>query len=134
MENQQSKFEGYAIVEIMGHQKMAGYVTTEAFGNVVMFKIHQESAPPEEKILDSSRYLGGEWHPAGTKLRATRQEAVSYIGAGSVYRMTPCTREDVFRSQPTIFEVLERPAAIAQIEAPDDFNDDDLMDATEERS
>ena len=32
MPEEQAKFEGWAIVEVMGHQKYAGFVTTEAYG------------------------------------------------------------------------------------------------------
>ena len=109
MAEDQAKFEGYAIVEIMGHQTMAGYVTTHAFGNVVMFKVTQEAVEPEEQTLSENRYMGGRTYLAGTKLRARRDEASSYIGAASVYRMTPCSREDAFKRQPVIFEVLEEP-------------------------
>lgn len=31
-EQQQAKFDGWAIVDVMGHQRYAGYVTTEAYG------------------------------------------------------------------------------------------------------
>lgn len=31
--SEQSKFSGHAVVEVMGHQQHAGFVTTEAFGS-----------------------------------------------------------------------------------------------------
>ncbi len=33
METQTSKFEGWAVVELFGHSREAGYVTTDYFGS-----------------------------------------------------------------------------------------------------
>jgi len=38
IDQQQAKFEGFALVEIVGHQRVAGFVTTEYFGNVAVFQ------------------------------------------------------------------------------------------------
>jgi len=35
---QQATFNEWAIVEVMGHQTYAGYVTTQAFGAAVLFR------------------------------------------------------------------------------------------------
>lgn len=107
MEEQQEKFEGYAIVEIMGHQKVAGFVTTVAFGSTVMFKVVQDECPAEERILNKDEWLGGRYIYQGSKVRASRKRAETYVGASSVYRMTPCSQVDAFRLQPVDFEVLE---------------------------
>lgn len=37
METEQAKFEGWAIVEMMGHRREIGHVTTEAYGVAVLF-------------------------------------------------------------------------------------------------
>ena len=127
-----SKFEGWAIVEIMGHQTAAGYVTTEAFGAVVMFKVVQAELPPEEKVIETPKYLNGEYLPIGSKIRVSRKRAETYIGAGSIYRMTPCTEEEAVRSQPVDIEVIEKaqrqiPAGI-DAEIVGDTNDPDYFD------
>ena len=102
------KFEGYAIVEIMGHQRVAGYVTTVAFGSVVMFKVVQVEVPPEERILEKDEYLHGHLLGAGSKVRIGRQRAETLVGAGSVYRMTRCTEAEASSQQPLDVEVVER--------------------------
>ena len=107
-ETQQSKFEGYAIVEIMGHQQVAGYVTTEAFGSVVMFKVVQQEIPPTEKTLGYTQYVNCEHCPEGSRVRISRERAETYVGVGSVYRMTPCTEEQANAAQPAKVEIIEK--------------------------
>jgi hypothetical protein len=42
----QAKFEGWAVVEMMGHQKEIGFVTTEYFGGaVILLDIPQQQLP-----------------------------------------------------------------------------------------
>ena len=41
----QAKFEGWARVEVMGHQSHTGFVTTEAYGQAVMFRIDTPEIP-----------------------------------------------------------------------------------------
>ena len=107
-EVQQSKFEGYAIVEIMGHQMVSGYVTTEAFGSVVMFKVVQQEIPATEKVLDRNQYVDGEYCAVGSRVRISRERAETYVGGGSVYRLTPCTEEQANASQPAKVEIIEK--------------------------
>lgn len=107
-ETQQSKFEGYAIVEIMGHQQVSGYVTTEAFGSVVMFRVVQQEIPPTEKLLERTQYVDGEYCPEGSRVRISRERAETYVGVASVYRMTPCTEEQANAAQPATIEVIEK--------------------------
>lgn len=38
-ETKQATFEGWAVLEIFGHQRYAGYVTTQAFGQSVLFRV-----------------------------------------------------------------------------------------------
>lgn len=78
MSEQQSKFEGWAIVEVMGHNTFQGFVTTESFGGTVLFRVDVPEIP--EQITEAGKR---EAVPAFTKL----------IGAGSIYCITPCTEE-----------------------------------------
>jgi hypothetical protein len=59
------KFESWAIVEIMGHVKLAGMATTQVFGSTVMLRVDI----PETEI-----------QPAHTQ----------YYGMGSIYSLKPC--------------------------------------------
>ena len=59
----QAQFEGWAIVEIMGHQSAAGWVTTKAFGSVVMFQITQPEVAAEVKLTEKQGYRDGRLIP-----------------------------------------------------------------------
>jgi hypothetical protein len=48
MDATQSKFEGYAVVEIFGHIKEVGFVTTEYFGAAALFRIDTPELPMRE--------------------------------------------------------------------------------------
>lgn len=122
-DTQPATFTGYAIVEILGHQRCSGYVETVAFGSVVMFKVVQTELPAQEQILQHNQYVNGEYIPGGSKVRVSRERAETYIGAASVYRMTPCTEEEVVKSQPVTIEVIERAGRLLPTVAWDDDDD-----------
>lgn len=67
------KFETWAIVEIMGHKKFAGFVSEQAIGGSSFVRIDVPLI-----TLDTGTQL-----PAFTKL----------FGAGSIYCISPCTEE-----------------------------------------
>lgn len=90
----QSKFKGWARVEVMGHQSHTGYVTTEAYGAAVLFRIDQPEIAEVEETLTESQWIGNTTCPAGTVVQRGKIEAVSVlVGAGSIYRIIPCTKE-----------------------------------------
>lgn len=71
---EQSKFTGWAIVEMMGHRKEIGYVTTQAFGQAVMFRVDTPELPEREFILKQPAYANvsqdtRRWCPEGTKVK-----------------------------------------------------------------
>lgn len=123
------KFEVWAIVEIMGHKKFAGYVTEQALGGTSFVRIDV----PE--IVLESRTL-----PAFSKL----------FGAGSIYCISPCTEETAkafaaeLRSEAfALYEAprLPAPARSRPVRASDlqedddqddDQDDDDMYDAVDE--
>lgn len=93
MENQ-AKFEGWAKVEVMGHQSHIGFVTTEAYGQAVMFRIDQPELPECEETLRRGEYSDDGYVPAGAVVKRSKTEAASVlVGSGSIYRITPCTEE-----------------------------------------
>jgi len=104
---QTSEFKGWAVVEIMGHNKLAGHVTTQAFGSNVMFRVHAPAADAVEQILDRDRYINYQTVPAGSKVRVSRPEFEQWVGVGSVYRMTPCSEEQALALLPQKIEVVE---------------------------
>ena len=56
MSENQNTFEGWAIVELMGHRKEIGYVTTENFGAASLFRVDRPELPTVESILESGEY------------------------------------------------------------------------------
>ena len=90
----QASFNGWARVEVMGHQTHIGFVRTEAYGGAVLFRIDTPGAPADrEYVLESPEYAtifheGGDrlrqWCPAGTTVKRQERPPVSVlVGAGA---------------------------------------------------
>lgn len=105
---EQAKYEGWAIVEIMGHRTIAGHVTTKYFGTAAMIHITQPDHPAQEKILERGQYINGEYCDVGTKVRISREKAEAYVGAGSIYQLTVCSEEKALATQPVTVEIIEK--------------------------
>lgn len=136
-EQEQSKFDGFAIVEVMGHNSFAGHVTTQAFGAAVLFRIDVPELPEGEVILAYADRSGSEVLPAGSKvMREKVQGYTKLIGAGSIYAITPCTEDAVMayvqRQQRQPLRLLELPAS-KQIEKPEDEDGGGDMDEESSR-
>lgn len=92
MEEKQSSFNGWARVEVMGHQSHIGFVKTEAYGQAVLFRIDTPELPEREYVLEEPGYMAGKWTPRGaTVLRSAAPGISVLVGAGSIYRICPCT-------------------------------------------
>lgn len=114
MNEEQAKFDGWARVEVMGHQTHIGYVRTEAYGQAVLFRIDTPELPEREYILESPAYSGGGWLPAGSKVQRPAAEGYSVlVGANSIYRIFPCTEAAALRaiesSAPRELKLVELP-------------------------
>jgi len=99
------RFDGWAIVDVLGHQRYVGYVTTEAYGQAVLFRIDVPELDERERVTKAPGYRGGRYLPAGTTVKEGAVAGYSkLIGAGSIYAITPCTKavalEAVEQSQP----------------------------------
>ena len=124
MDNQQTKFEGWAIVEMMGHQKEIGYVTTEAYGVAVLFRVDTPDIPPHEYTLRRPEYgrVGDHeecYLPVGTKVKREGSPAKSrMVSPAALYAMNPCTeevaREAIARASLRPLICLEMPAEITR--------------------
>ncbi len=126
----QSEFKGYAVVEVMGHQRHIGYVETQAFGGTVLFRVDTPELAEREYTLTAPEYVPGEGTvPKGSKVKRAGSPAVSVLlGAGSIYRITPCSQEvaleAIDRDQHRALIVIER-AAKAALAAPTEDDDAD---------
>jgi hypothetical protein len=140
MDTQQSTFTGWAIVEVFGHQRYAGYVTTEAFGQAVLFRV---DVPPLAERESTTQYWTrdntGKEMPPGSRVKRLRvQGYTKYFGPGAIYALTPCT-EDVATAavdemQPRTVQLVALPPAGVLAAGPDedDENSDDDWDDGED--
>lgn len=87
-----STFESWAILEIMGHRKLAGRVTEEVIAGSALIRI---DVPP----VDDREGAYGQQLPA-------RPQFTQYFNSSSLFSLTPCTEEvarqaaDEFRDYP----------------------------------
>ena len=135
MEQTQAQFEGWAIVEMFGHNKTAGFVTTQNFGQACLFRVDTPELPDRDVKMTRPGSLGGEWIEAGATVRRPAEPARSkLIGPGAVYAINPCTEEAVreylesSRTLPLI--VLDRPKRAELPAADADNGDDDCPDCS----
>lgn len=99
MSDEQSKFEGYAVVEIMGHNREIGYVTTAYFGGPALFRIDQPPIPARESELTRAEWIGDVLAQPGTKVeRVAIPGKTSYVGPQAVFRLTPCDQETALKA------------------------------------
>jgi hypothetical protein len=91
---QQAKFEGFAIIELFGHQREIGFVTTQYFGTACMFQVDVPELPEREYVLEAPQYVDGAWTPQGAKVRKKAAPARSrLLGPGSIYALNPCSEQ-----------------------------------------
>lgn len=92
---QQARFDGWAIVDVMGHQRYVGYVTTEAYGQAVLFRIDVPALEERERVTKRpGHYPGQGYLPAGTTVKEGAVPGYTkLIGSGSIYMLTPCTKD-----------------------------------------
>ena len=128
----QAKFEGWAKVEVMGHQSHIGHVTTQAFGGAVLFRIDRPGLPEEETTLEHSEWVDDKRAPAGSVVKKPALEPVSVlVGAASIYRIVPCTEAAAMvairnTTRPLMLvKLAETPALPAGVDAAILGEDDD---------
>jgi hypothetical protein len=137
MEQEQAKFEGWAIIEMMGHQREIGYVTTEAYGVAVLFRVDVPLLPDRECVLERPEYDSErmDYLPKGAKVQRKGFPArTRLIAPAAVYAINPCTeeaaRKAIEASVSRSLVLLEMPqdkllVDSNPIEAEEDFIEDD---------
>lgn len=99
MEQEQAKFEGWAVVELFGHSREAGYVSTEYFGGGALFRVEVPALEEREVTLTRPEWVGNQLAGVGSKLlRGAVQGRTRFIGVSAVYAMNPCTKEAVLKA------------------------------------
>lgn len=138
---QQATFDGWAIVDILGHQRYVGYVTTEAYGQAVLFRIDVPRLEQRERITKRPGYAqDNRYLPVGTAIVEGAVEGYTkLVGSGSIYTITPCTRDvalkavEDMQTRPLMEVRLPPESALPPASAapgesgdgPDDDEDDD---------
>lgn len=139
MEQKQNTFEGWAVVEMFGHQKIAGYVTTENYGQAALFRVDVPELQEREIELTRGEYIDGVYAGAGSKVKRQAEPPYSkLVGPGAVYAINPCTEQTVRqyiemnRKLPLIaLDIKSRAAIAAASDDTDDDDDDEVMYANE---
>lgn len=92
MDQSQAKFEGWAVVELFGHQREIGFVTTEYFGGTALFRIDVPELAEREYTLERVEWIDGKLAPAGTVVKRSAVDGRSrLVGPGAVYALNPCS-------------------------------------------
>lgn len=116
-EQQQSRFDGWAIVEVFGHQRFAGHVTTEAYGQAVMWRVDVPEIPAEDRTLEHAEWIGSQTVPAGTIVRDEAVQGYSKLfGAGAIYCVTPTTEQAAMKA---VRAMVARPLKLVKL--PDGY-------------
>lgn len=132
---EQARFEGWAIVDVMGHQRYVGYVTTEAYGGAVLFRIDVPALEARERVTKRPGHFPERGYlPAGTTVFEGAVPGYSkLVGSGSIYTITPCTKEAALEAvesaQPRPLMSVTIPPGLALPDATkgpsvDDYDDD----------
>jgi hypothetical protein len=133
-EVKQGVFEGWAIVEMMGHQREIGFVTTEAYGQAVMFRVDVPELTEREFVLNIPEYSYKKHCtlPAGSKVKREGKPGYTRLVApSSLYAINPCTQETALatfeRSSPRPLLLIEiaQGQSLLEARAEADLEDED---------
>ena len=118
MTEQQKSFEGWAVVELFGHAKEVGFVTTETYGQAVLFRVDTPELPEREYTLTEPEYTSNgdgtsRWTPIGAKVKRQASPAKSrLIGPGAVYSIIPCSEAT---ARLAIESMIRRPLILLEL-------------------
>jgi hypothetical protein len=131
---QQAKFEGWAIVDVLGHQRYVGYVTTEAYGSAVLFRTDVPALQERERVTKRPGYVNGQYLPAGATVKEGAIEGYTkLVGSGSIYTITPCTKDAALHAveesqpRPLMSVALPPDRGLSEAAGADPPDDDDAL-------
>ncbi|HVJ09300.1 MAG TPA: hypothetical protein VM554_13040 [Acidisarcina sp.] len=140
-DTQSAKFEGWAVVELFGHQKEVGFVTTQYFGGAALLQIDVPELPEREVVMKRASWAGDVLVPAGAIVtKSAVPGRTRLVGPSAIYALNPCTeavaREALEENAPREIAIISFPQG-KQIASGDDASfepdsddeyDDDLGD------
>jgi len=106
-EIKQTRFEGWALVEIMGHRRAAGHVTTEYIGQAAFLRIVTPEVPPTTYTVDCDRWIDCARVYEGTVMECSREREEILVGSASVYAITPIKEADVLSHAPLKHRIVQ---------------------------
>jgi hypothetical protein len=128
MPEQQPAFEGWAVLEQMGHNTYAGKISEFVLGGTSLIRIEVPEIPER-----TEKYQTYEDTPAGCYTRVEKERVIhgrqaftKLIGPSSVFAITPCTEEvaraaaEKMRAEPITCVQLPERLAIAAGTEPED--------------
>lgn len=129
MDEKQASFEGWAVVEVFGHQRYAGFVTTEAFGQAVLFRVDVPPLAERERTARHYEYADSKSIPPGSIVKEDAvQGYTKYFGPGAIYAMTPCSQaaaeKAVASMQPRSLSVVSLAPEANVLALPDGSDDE----------
>lgn len=96
MEQAQARFEGWALVELMGHQREAGYVSTQYFGDKAMFQIDVPEIEARKETTEKPVWGPERLLPVGSVIeREAIPGRTRLVNPSAVYALNPATEETV---------------------------------------
>lgn len=127
-ETKQANYEGWAVLEIFGHQTYAGYVTTQTFGQAVLFRVDVPPLTERERLLKHYEYVDGKSVPPGSTVKeAAVQGYTKFFGPGAIYAMTPCAQDAAEKAvaamqtrKVSVVKLAEDRALVGAVESEDD--------------
>jgi hypothetical protein len=120
MPETQAHFEGWAVVELFGHGKAIGFVTTEYYATACLFRVDTPGREEREYTLEKPEWgtdadeITSRLLPIGTKVKRPAAPARSrMVGPASIFALNPCTEEvarrQIERDEPRPLILVELP-------------------------
>jgi hypothetical protein len=117
-EQTQANWSGWALLELMGHNHEAGFISTLYFGGVALLQVDVPEIPAREETLSRPQWNDTALLPVGTVIR---KEAIPgrtcMLNPSAIYRLNPATEEAVraaiAASERRAIKVISMPAPSA---------------------
>jgi hypothetical protein len=90
---QVGELETWAIIEVMGHQRYAGFVRQVPMGGAVMIRVDVPALPEKQ-----DKYTYYDYDRGGAAVEKTRTlpavpTFTKFLGVAAIFAITPCTEE-----------------------------------------
>jgi hypothetical protein len=92
----QATYSGWTLLELMGHNHEAGYVTTLYFGGVALLQVDVPEIPAREETLTKPQWGETQLLPVGTVIQKDAIPGRTFmLNPSAIYRIHPATEEAV---------------------------------------